>query len=176
LHRLVQSGLCERSDDPGDRRQKRVRLTDEGRDVVKRLLKSRMADTHASIEPLSPEARRRLSEVLLMIVDELSTQAAQESPPSSPAAVPGVETGAAPRSFEDVLNDVEALGDDIADSAAAMGDAIAGKAAAMGDAVADRAAALGDAVAARAADHAARFVEKVQKNVSARVSRKKKQE
>lgn len=176
LHRLVQMGLCERQDDPGDRRQKRVRLTAEGRDVVGKLMRSRMADTRSSIEPLSDDTRRRLAEVLNIMVNELSEKAAEQaaSEPSTSAGWPRPDFQK-PRSFEDVLHDVEEFGDDIAESAAAVGDAVAEHAAAVGDRIADRAAALGDAIAAEASAKAAALSDRIVKNVTSRVSRKKNQ-
>lgn len=173
LHRLVQQGLCERQDDPGDRRQKLIRLTPAGREVVGKLMRSRMADTNSSIEPLSVETRRRLSEVLAMIVDELSEKAAAQEPATS-AGVPRADAPR-PRSFEDVMHDVEDIGDDIAERAAAVGDAIAERAAAVGDAIADRAAEFGDALADKAAEVAAAKAKKAA-DLFKTVKRKKNQE
>lgn len=138
LHRLVQMGLCERRDDPADRRQKRVRLTPAGVDVVRRLLKSRLSDTRGSIEPLSAGARSRLSEVLTEIIVELTEQIqAQPQEPSSSASAGGSCGGDVPHSLDDVLHRLESLGDDVAEAAADLGDRVA-------DAVAKKAAAVGD--------------------------------
>ena len=71
LNRLVEMGLCDRQDDPVDRRQRRVHVTTAGQDVIKRLLQSRMKDTRGSIEPLSTATRCRLSGVLTVVNQEL---------------------------------------------------------------------------------------------------------
>lgn len=75
LHRLVEMGLCERQDDPVDRRQHRVQVTAAGQDVVRRLLQSRMKDTRASIVPLSAATRGLLSRVLGVVNQELGVLA-----------------------------------------------------------------------------------------------------
>ncbi len=72
LHRLVELGLCERRDDPLDRRQRRMRLSVAGQHVIKKLVQSRMNDTRGSIEPLSPRARALLSEALRVVIEELA--------------------------------------------------------------------------------------------------------
>lgn len=181
LHRLVQMGLCERRDDPLDRRQKRVRLTPAGVDVVARLLKSRVSDTRSSIEPLSDDARRRLGAVLTLIVEELTEKSqAQQQTPSTSAGCPG--HASEPRDFEDVLRHLEDYGDDVAAAAADLGDRVSDSAARFGDRIADTAAGLGDDIAVRAADlgesvakRAADFGERIVKNVNARVARHKKE-
>lgn len=166
LHRLVQMGLCERQDDPDDRRQRRVRLTPHGVEIVRRLLQSRISDTRGSIEPLSDDARRRLSEVLALIVDELKVQVRDQAP-----ATAAGEPGCAGHDFHDVLHRLEGLGDDVAEAAAAYGDSVAEAASALGDRIADSAADLGDRVAESVAKKAAVVSERIVRNVNARVER-----
>lgn len=174
LHRLVQMGLCEREDDPDDRRQKRVRLTTSGLEVARAVLRQRMAGTRASIEPLSAETRRKLSEVLDLVVNELAAQLPQR--PQHPATSAGCPRHAMPDHGEDLLRRLEEFGDDVAESAAAVGDAIADSAAAIGDRIADRAAGIGDRIAESAAESAADLAadvgRRILKTVKARVAPK----
>ncbi len=174
LHRLVQMGLCDRRDDPADRRQKRVRLTPAGVDVVRRLLKSRVSDTRGSIEPLSSEARRRLSEVLTMIVGELTEQV-QTRAKEQPSTSAGCLAGEIPHSLDDVLQRLERFGDDIdepvdkgADQARGSSSGATGK---LGDRTADTGSGIGDRVADRVAQMAAVAEQRPVRNVNARVER-----
>jgi DNA-binding MarR family transcriptional regulator len=180
VHRLVGAGLCERKDDPVDRRQKRIRLTKDGQALMKRLMQSRVADTRTSIEPLHPATRQKLSEVLELVTAELADRLTAEHGP-----LPHGQKG--PRSLEDVLayidqkaagvdpddvddgradvrakdvradfdNDLDALVDDVSARAARLGDAIAERAAVYGDVIAERAAAVGAAAGARVAKQVA---------------------
>lgn len=179
VHRLVGAGLCERKDDPVDRRQKRIRLTKEGQALIKRLMQSRVADTRTSIEPLSPATREKLSEVLALVTADLAQRLTAEHGPFGQRG---------PRTLEDVLayidqkaagvdpdnvddgdgddvrakdvradfdNDLDALVDDVSARAARLGDAIAERAAVYGDVIAERAAAVGAAAGARVAKQVA---------------------
>ena len=181
VHRLVGAGLCERKDDPVDRRQKRIRLTKEGQALIKRLMQSRVADTRTSIEPLSPATREQLSQVLELVTADLAQRITAEHGP-----LPQGQKG--PRSLEDVLAyidqkaagvdpdnvddgdgdgvrakdvsadfdaDLDALVDDVSARAARLGDAIAERAAVYGDVIAERAAAVGAAAGARVAKQVA---------------------
>ena len=57
---LLQRGLLERREDADDRRVKRVRLTDHGRDVVHRIESARLAGAEQYLAALTPEQRDRL--------------------------------------------------------------------------------------------------------------------
>jgi DNA-binding MarR family transcriptional regulator len=72
LQRLVELGLCERTDSPTDRRQKLIVLTQAGREFVADMTRSRFDELQASVDPLSPATRTALFEVLGQVVSELS--------------------------------------------------------------------------------------------------------
>lgn len=173
LHRLVQAGLCERKDDPDDRRQKRVGLTPAGFDVVRRLLRSRVSDMRSAVEPLSDNTRARLNELLQAIVAELT----QQVPTTSAGA--GANCHYAGNKHDDVWqrlavigDDLEGIGDDIADTAAHLGDRIARSAADLGDRIATHAAGISEGVAKTAVERSEQLINKVK----ARVAPKKQQE
>ncbi|MDX6667589.1 MAG: hypothetical protein QOK04_969 [Solirubrobacteraceae bacterium] len=57
---LHQRGFVERNEDAEDRRMKRVRITAEGREVVQRLVETRLTFVEQFVETLSETERRRL--------------------------------------------------------------------------------------------------------------------
>jgi DNA-binding MarR family transcriptional regulator len=61
---LLQKGLLERREDAEDRRVKRVRLTDHGRDVVHRIEDARLAGAEQYLAALTSAQRDRLSAAL----------------------------------------------------------------------------------------------------------------
>jgi DNA-binding MarR family transcriptional regulator len=58
---LLRRGWLERREDPDDRRVKRVRITDAGRDVVERIETARLVGLEQFAASLTPEQRTRLS-------------------------------------------------------------------------------------------------------------------
>jgi DNA-binding MarR family transcriptional regulator len=66
---LVRRGFVERREDASDRRMKRVRLTDSGRAVIRRLNAARLSGLHQFTESLSGPERRRLAEALSRLLD-----------------------------------------------------------------------------------------------------------
>ncbi len=72
LQRLVDLGLCERTDSPADRRQKLIALTQAGTAFVGDITRSRFEELQASVDPLSPSTRKALFDVLGQVVSELS--------------------------------------------------------------------------------------------------------
>jgi DNA-binding MarR family transcriptional regulator len=70
---LLRRGLLERHEDERDRRVKRVRITDDGRDTARRVLDARLAGLEDFAASLSPEQRSALHAVLATI--EPATQA-----------------------------------------------------------------------------------------------------
>ena len=116
LHRLVEMGLCERRDDPLDRRQRRVRLTTQGQQVIKNLLLSRMNDTRGSIQPLSAAARAQLSAALAVVIEEL-TVLGQAQTGDGPAGFCGAHD------IDGLFERLESMGDEVA----AAGDRTASK-------------------------------------------------
>ena len=61
---LVQRGLMDRTEDPGDRRIKRLRLTAEGRALVQKMREIRMAGFEQFVATLSPKERTLLAKAL----------------------------------------------------------------------------------------------------------------
>lgn len=67
--RLVGAGLLDRSDDPANRRQLRLTLTDEGHDIVARAMRHRHEKLEPVLRRLSAAHRRQLVEVLTAFAD-----------------------------------------------------------------------------------------------------------
>src|SRR5437763_15322412 len=61
---LVRRGFVERNEDPDDRRMKRVRLTDSGGSVIRRLNAARLSGLEHFTVGLSPSERRALAQAL----------------------------------------------------------------------------------------------------------------
>ncbi|MFG1961344.1 MarR family winged helix-turn-helix transcriptional regulator [Nonomuraea sp. NPDC049028] len=69
INELADGGLVERAPDPSDRRRNIISLTAAGKRQLRRLEK-RLAETQEELlAPLSPEERRRLTELLSRLVD-----------------------------------------------------------------------------------------------------------
>ena len=68
---LVARDLLHRREDPDDRRQKRLRATDAGRDVLRRLDEARLAGLAAFVATFPPARCKRLSAALRPILDDL---------------------------------------------------------------------------------------------------------
>ncbi len=64
LGRLVDEGLVDRSEDPGDRRRKRLALTAKGVRLVTRLIDAKSRGLDHAANRLTPELRKRLAGVL----------------------------------------------------------------------------------------------------------------
>jgi DNA-binding MarR family transcriptional regulator len=61
---LVQRGLVDRSEDPSDRRIKRLRLTQDGRELVQKMRELRMAGFEQFVATLSLKERTQLAKAL----------------------------------------------------------------------------------------------------------------
>ena len=61
---LVQRGFATRTEDPGDRRVKRLRLTARGRRTIERLVELRAAELEAVLATLEDGERERLASAL----------------------------------------------------------------------------------------------------------------
>ena len=61
---LVQRGLVGRTEDPTDRRMKRLRLTNKGRELVLKMRELRMAGFEQFVATLSPKERTALVKAL----------------------------------------------------------------------------------------------------------------
>jgi len=71
VERLVQRGLLDRTEDPSDRRQKRVDLTDEGRALVGGIQAEAMASLDALLAAVPPDVRGRLDQDVREVLDLL---------------------------------------------------------------------------------------------------------
>lgn len=71
VDRLVEKDLMERWENPGDRRQKLLRLTQAGREVVDRISQARAAEFTRVLGGLPPELKQRLVGVFQDIVAQL---------------------------------------------------------------------------------------------------------
>jgi DNA-binding MarR family transcriptional regulator len=72
---LVARDLLHRREDPDDRRQKRLRCTDDGRDALRRLDEARLAGIAAFAADLPAAQCKRLSAALRPILDGLPQRA-----------------------------------------------------------------------------------------------------
>jgi len=70
---LVQRGLVDRTEDPKDRRIKRLRLTDAGAELVQKMRELRMAGFEQFVATLSPKQRAQLAKALdsILVRDDL---------------------------------------------------------------------------------------------------------
>jgi len=73
VDRLVRAELVRRSEDPEDRRAKRVALTARGTSFVRKLEAARTREVAQVFNHLSSEARARLGDTLLLVIDELAS-------------------------------------------------------------------------------------------------------
>lgn len=80
VDRLVQRGLLTRSEDPSDRRQKRVDLTAEGRAVVGAVQADAMASLDALLAEVPAELRRRFDQDLREVLHTLEPHSAPVGP------------------------------------------------------------------------------------------------
>ena len=64
VEELVQRGLMDRTEDPSDRRIKRLRLTEQGRELVLKMREVRMAGFEQFVATLSPKERTLLVRAL----------------------------------------------------------------------------------------------------------------
>jgi DNA-binding MarR family transcriptional regulator len=61
---LVQRGLVDRTEDPSDRRIKRLKLTKQGGELVQKMRESRMAGFEQFVATLTPKQRAQLAKTL----------------------------------------------------------------------------------------------------------------
>jgi DNA-binding MarR family transcriptional regulator len=71
VDRLVVAGLVGRSEDPADRRQKRVAITGAGRELIQRTSEQRTREFTRILARLSAEAQSHLQRALARVVEEL---------------------------------------------------------------------------------------------------------
>jgi DNA-binding MarR family transcriptional regulator len=66
---LVRRGFVERREDPEDRRMKRVRLTDTGRTIIRRVNEARLSGIEQFAETLTSTERRKLAAALATLLE-----------------------------------------------------------------------------------------------------------
>lgn len=66
---LVRQGLASRSEDPDDRRRRRIELTGEGRELINGFFSSRMAGAVRFSATLDDEERRALDLAIRLLID-----------------------------------------------------------------------------------------------------------
>jgi DNA-binding MarR family transcriptional regulator len=73
IDRLVRAKLVVRTEDPEDRRQKRLAITDAGRALVETINSERSREVSVVLARLTPALRRQFAEVLERVVEELAS-------------------------------------------------------------------------------------------------------
>jgi DNA-binding MarR family transcriptional regulator len=87
VDRLVRAKLVARTEDPEDRRQKRLAITDVGRSLVQRINSERSREVSVVLSRLTPALRRQFAEVLERVVEELaSLPVPGMGPPGGPSS------------------------------------------------------------------------------------------
>ena len=71
---LLKRGLVTRREDEEDRRSRRVAITEEGRDVLRRINAARLAGLEQFVQELTPEEREALHTTLSPIVARLENE------------------------------------------------------------------------------------------------------
>jgi DNA-binding MarR family transcriptional regulator len=71
LDRMVTAGLVGRSEDPVDRRHKRIAITPSGRDLIESTHEKRTREFTRVLNGLSPELQGQFGRVLARVVSEL---------------------------------------------------------------------------------------------------------
>jgi DNA-binding MarR family transcriptional regulator len=69
---LIQRGYVTRRESAQDRRSRLIALTENGREVVERVLRARLKTLEAFADELTPEEREALSTALLPIVERIT--------------------------------------------------------------------------------------------------------
>lgn len=82
VDRLVGRGFVDRAEDPADRRQKIVRITPSGIDLVRELTAARNDQICAGLAGLSLDTQARLAEVIHAAITEIRTNGARQCPGS----------------------------------------------------------------------------------------------
>ena len=72
LDGLVQRGLMERRESEADRRSRLLRLTDDGRAVVQRLMDARLAGLESFVETLEEDERLALTAALRPVLERMA--------------------------------------------------------------------------------------------------------
>jgi DNA-binding MarR family transcriptional regulator len=91
---LFRRGFVERHEDVDDRRMKRLRLTDEGRAVIRRLNAARLSGLQQFVESLTDAERRKLAGALTKLLEREEVAACR--PDREGEAPPVTATGRSP--------------------------------------------------------------------------------
>ena len=78
LDRIAEAGLVQRHPDPDDRRGIRVRLTEEGRELVDRAVEGHVEREHRLLGPLSARDRDTLNALLMKLLEGVDPAAGAE--------------------------------------------------------------------------------------------------
>lgn len=71
VDRLHERGFVTREEDPADRRQKHIAITDDGRSLIARLSAARTEQISHAVAEIEPELRERLTEITDLIIQQL---------------------------------------------------------------------------------------------------------
>ncbi len=74
LERLVQMGLVTRTEDPRDRRAKRIALTEEGCRIVEESLSARQSWLNELAESLPEAEKAKITEALQILIEKLQVE------------------------------------------------------------------------------------------------------
>jgi DNA-binding MarR family transcriptional regulator len=85
VDRLVGTRLVERTEDPVDRRQKRVVITESGRTLADRVQQERTREIAQVLAQLSDEVQQQFADVLVRVVEELKALPGPEDRENSPS-------------------------------------------------------------------------------------------
>lgn len=72
IERMVQQGVVQRSETPGDRRVRLVSLTKSGRDVIEQIIAARQAWIEQLVAPLSKNEQQQISAALIRLNEQAS--------------------------------------------------------------------------------------------------------
>jgi len=84
VDRMVEKGFVARTEDPEDRRQKRLEITETGRSLVERLQASRTAEFTTAFSEVNPEFQSQL----VPIFEQLNAELARNHPLSQDSRCP----------------------------------------------------------------------------------------
>ncbi len=68
IDRLVQNGFVERAENPDDRRERRITLTDKGRELIKQSIEERYRWVEDLVAALSEEEKQAVVELLPVLI------------------------------------------------------------------------------------------------------------
>ena len=71
LENLVEEGLIKRTEDPDDRRMKKITLTDQGYQVMKESVSARLGWIEELVKKLSEEEKAQIDSALHLLIDKV---------------------------------------------------------------------------------------------------------